>query len=263
MSDAVLTAFPRRPIALAGAAKDRRSRQLWLAGALLLLLVPIFVGYSAWQRMSLRADLDARGVGADVIDAEGSCSSRRGITLGCTYQVRYRLRPEDGGGERQGSVYVPGSGPRIFAPPARYDPQNPDRIMSEADLARGEPFMNVAAPIGAFALLSGLCLLVWYAIGKPTLTRAAAAPRPVLVPIIRTAQRPKTNILDVWFERPGGGEAMQGFANVAPFTVEAGDRRLALALLGPNDKPILLRHDLSELDLTEEERAAILAAARD
>ena len=189
-------------------------------------------------------------------------ASRRGITLGCTYQVRYRLRPEEGGGERQGTVYVPGSGPRIFAPPARYDPQHPDRIMSEADLARGEPFMNVAMPVGIFGLLSGLCLLVWFAIGKPTLRRAAAMPRPVLLPIIRTAQRPKTNIIDVTFERPGGGEAMQGFANSLPFIVEDADRRFALALLGPKDRPVLLRNDLGELQLTDEERAAIFAAAR-
>ncbi len=262
MSHAVLDAFPRRPIALAGVRKDRKSRLLWLLGALLLLLVPLYVGYEAWRRTSLRAELNARGLSADVIEADGSCTYRRGVTLGCTYQLRYRLRPEEGGGERQGTVYVPGSGPRVFAPPARYDPLNPDRIMSEADLARGEPVMNVAMPIGIFGLLSALCLLVWYAIGKPSLTRAAAAPRPALVPITRTVQRPKTTIVDIWYERPGGGEAMQGFANGMPFTVQSGDRQSALALLGPKDKPILLRQDLSELELTDEERAAILAAAR-
>ena len=151
MHAAVIDAFPRRPIALADTAKNAPSRWLWLIGAILLLLPVAYVAYTAWQRTSLRADLVARGVDANMLGAEGTCTSRRTISgpepRGCTYAITYQLREEEGGGTREGSIYVPGAGPRVFAPPARYDPQNPDRIMSVADIERGEPIMNVAVPI--------------------------------------------------------------------------------------------------------------------
>lgn len=263
MTDApVLDAFPRRSLALTESEKDRRRRALWLIGGLLALLVPLYVGVTAWQRVGLRADLNARGVSADMIDADGTCATRGGMALGCTYQVRYRLRPEEGGGEHQGSVYVPSDGPRVFAPPSRYDPQNPDRIMSEADLARGEPFMNVAVPVVVFGLLSVFCLLVWYALGKPALKRAAAAPRPALLPVTRTEPRPQNNGWNLRLERPAGGETVQDFADGGPFLMQMGDCVFALALLDPKDRPVVLRSDLNELALTEGERGAIFAAAR-
>lgn len=265
MHDAVIDAFPRRPITLADTAKNATSRRLWLIGAILLLLPVAYVGYSAWQRTSLRADLVARGVDADVMRAEGSCLSRRSVSgsepRGCTYSITYQLREEEGGGTREGSIYVPGAGPRVFAPPARYDPQNPDRIMSVADIERGEPIMNVAVPIVLFGLFSGLCFLVWHAMGNKALTAAAATPQPVLVPIRRAAVRDKTNVLEVWFGRPDGSEGKQGFAGSRPLTVGSAPDH-ALALLGPGNRPILLRHDLAELRLTEAERAAILQAAQ-
>lgn len=266
----VLDAFPRRPIGLANAAKTARSRRLWLIGAILLLLPIIYVAYSAWQRTSLRADLVARGVDADVLRAEGSCLSRRspsGSTpRGCTYSITYQLRDEEGGGTREGSIFVPGAGPRVFAPPARYDPQDPSRIMSVADIERGEPFMNVAVPIGLFGGLAALALLVWYSMGRKSLAAAAAAPQPVLVPVRRAAVADKTNILQVWFERPDGSEGRQNFAGHGPLYVQppaqsAPDASLALSLAGPKG-PILLSQDLRELELTDAERAAVIAAAR-
>jgi hypothetical protein len=261
MSSAVLDSFPRRPIALAGAAKTARGRRLWLIGALLLLLVPLYAGYQAWQRVSLRADLNARGERAEVIDAEGSCTSRRGASLGCHYTIRYRLRGEESGEVREGNIYVPGEGPRIFAPPAVYDPADPARIMSLADLERGEPFMNVAVPVVLPAVLAMLCLLVWYAMGNKALARAAAAPQPALVPVQRFEPVPNTRIVRVHFERPDGSAASQNFNGFRPLLVTADGRDQALALLGPGDRPILLSEDLRELELSGDERARILGAA--
>ena len=271
MQAPVLDAFPRRPIALAVSDKDRASRRLWLIGALLLLLPLFYFGYTNWREASLRADLRARGVPAEVLNAEGSCLSRRTIggdePRGCDYEISYRLRAEEGGEVRQGSIYVPGSGPRVFAPSARYDPLDPGRIMADADIERDPPIMSLAVPLGLPLLLSGLAFLVWFAMGKRSLAKAASAPRPALVPVRRAAVREKTDVLEVWFERPDGSEGKQGFPGHGPLYVrlpagEADGRQFALALLGANGRAILLSEDLRELALEEGERAAIVAAAR-
>ena len=260
MQAPVLDAFPRRPIALAISDKDRSSRKLWLIGAILLLLPLFYFGWSNWQEAGLRADLRARGVPAEVLNAEGECLSRRTISgsepRGCNYEISYRLRAEEGGETREGNIYVPGSGPRVFAPSARYDPLDPGRIMADADIDRDPPFMNLAVPLGLPALLSGLAFLVWFAMGKKSLAKAASAPRPALVPVRRAEVREKTDVLEVWFERPDGSEGRQGFPGHGPLYVrlpagEAAHRQFALALLGANDRPILLSEDLRELALDE------------
>jgi len=263
MSDAVLDTFPRRPIALAAKHKDRKGQLLWLLGGLALMLAASYFSYDLWRDSRLRADLNARGVSAEVLDAEGTCTSRRGSSLGCNYTIRYRLRPGEDSDVREGDVYVPGDGPRVFAPPARYDPQNPDRIMSEADLERGKPFMSAAVPIAIPGVLGALSLLVWHAMANRSLVRAAASPRPLLVPVSRVEAVANTNINMVHFRRPDGSEGKQRFNLSGPLTIQSSDgRTMALALLGAKDRPVLLSHDLTELELTADERAAILAAAR-
>lgn len=268
----VLHAFPGRPLAVVRDAAHRRRRLLMLIGALLLFAPLIWFAATTLQTRALRADLGQRGVAAEVLSAEGSCLSRRNITgdtpSGCNLDVRYRVRPEHGGGEREASVYLPGAAPLVFAPPVLYDPQDPGRVMTEADVQRGDPFMNLAVPIFFFSVIPVIALLIWFATGDGALKAAAARPRPGIVPVERAVRDPKSNRLDIWFPRPGGGPpGKAAFRTGGPLLVTppAGapaGQQWALALLGTKDWPILLDQDLKALDLTDAERAAIQAAAR-
>jgi hypothetical protein len=265
----IVHAFPDRAIALAPDPAATKRRRLQLAGVLLLFVPLIWFGYSTLHTRALRADLRTRGVPAEVLSAEGSCLSRRGITgdspRGCNLDIRYRTR--DGGAERTASVYLPGAAPLVFAPPVLYDPEDPGRVMTKADVERGDPFMNLAVPLAAFTLIPLVALLVWFATGDGQLKRAAAAPRPTIVPVLR-ATRDKQGRLAIVFPRPGGGpDGRALFATGEPLLVTppagapAGSQ-WAAALLTAKDWPILLDQDLARLDLTPDERDAILRAAR-
>ena len=191
----VLHAFPRRPIALVRDPARARRRLVLLIGVLLLFVPLIWFAGSTIHTRALRADLRARGVPAEVIDAQGSCYSRRNISgdtpRGCNLDIRYRT--QEGGAERSAKVYLPGAAPLVFAPPVLYDPQDPARVMTKADVDRGDPFMNLAVPFVLFTLLPLVALLVWFATGDGKLRKAAAAPRPGIVPILRaTATRAPT-----------------------------------------------------------------------
>jgi len=266
----VLHAFPRRPIALVRDPARARRRLVLLIGALLLFVPLIWFAASTLHSRALRADLRARGVPAEVIDAQGNCYSRRSISgntpRGCNLDIRYRTRADDA--ERSAKVYLPGAAPLVFAPPVLYDPQDPARVMTKADVDRGDPFMNLAVPFVLFTLLPLVALLVWFATGDGKLRKAAAAPRPGIVPILRATRDPRTNRLQLFFPRPGGGpDGAATFASGGPLLVTppaggAEGRQWALALLAEKDWPLLLDEGLSRLDLTPEERESILRAAR-
>jgi len=271
MSDVpVVQAFPKRPIALKVVAGDARRRKLMLVGALLLFLPLVWYGYSTLQRWSLRDDLRERGVKAEVLNAEGSCLSRRGISgdtpRGCDYDIRYAVRPEHGGGEREASVYLPGAPPLVFAPSVLYDPQDPARVMTERAVQQDDRIVDIAIPTVLLTLLPLIALLVWFATGKGALRQAAAAPRPAIVAIERAVRR--QGRLDVWFRKPDGkGQGLRSFRRGGPLLVAppAGappDQQWALALLAANGHPLLLDETLAELELTEVEREAIYRAAR-
>lgn len=271
MSDVpVIQAFPRRAIAVNAVPGEARRRLLMLIGALLLFLPIAWFTYSTVERVSLRADLRARGVSAEVLNAQGNCLSQRTISgdspRGCNLDIRYAVRPEHGGGEREASVYLPGEAPLVFAPAVLYDPQDPGRVMTERDVQRDESIVNIAIPGVFLTLLPLLALLLWFATGKRAFRQAAAEPRPAVVPIERAVRRPDR--LDVWFRRPDGkGQGLRSFRKgepllVAPPAGSPPDQQWALALLTRSGHPILIERELAELALTEEERAAIYRAAR-
>ncbi|RJF88147.1 hypothetical protein D3874_14910 [Oleomonas cavernae] len=271
MSDVpVVQAFPKRPIAIKVVAADVRRRRLMLVGALLLFLPLVWYGNSTLQRWSLRADLRERGVTAEVLNAEGSCLSRRGVSgdtpRGCDYDIRYAVRPEHGGGEREASVYLPGAPPLVFAPSVLYDPQDPSRVMTERAVQQDDRIVDIAIPTALLTLMPLLALLVWFATGKGALVKAAAAPRPAIVAIERAVRR--QNRLEIWFRKPDGkGQGMRSFPKGGPLLVApppgaAPDKQWALALLNLSGYPILLDEELAELELTEAERGAIYRAAR-
>jgi hypothetical protein len=225
-----------------------------------------YLGWGAWREAGLRADLRARGEPAQVEHAEGSCTSRNSINgrnpVGCNFTVSYRIRSEEGGALREAQVYVPGEAPLVGTPPVRYDPLDPSRVMSEADVERDKPFMDWAVPVFLPAIFSVLGFFVWFALGDKTFARAAAAPRPALVPVTNLEPIQSTGGIRVHFQRPDGRAGKRDFNGFSPLLLTVNGREQAVALLDLKDRPILLSQDLRELVLEPEERAAILAAAR-
>lgn len=268
MAAAVLEAFPRRPLQLARDPARAQRRLLWLVVALLAFAPAVWWGLGLWRDNGLRHDLRERGVSASVIDSQGECFSRRTISgdepRGCNLTITYEVAKEHGGGVRTADVHLPGE-PTVLAPQALYDPADPDRVMLLREIERGTTGSDWIA-MTVLTLLPAIGLLTWFATGRGALAKAAAEPRPVVVAIDRVERGP--NRIDIWFHRPNGDgqPLLRSFRNGArPLLVAppggATDRNQALALLGPRDHPILLDADLGELELTDQERAAIVRAA--
>lgn len=269
----VLAAFPRRPIALATPRARRRGRILGLAVCLLLFGPSLYWGLLGWQESRLRDDLRARGVMAAATgDADGSCASRRDrlsgseSPQGCDFSVTYVLRPEEGGGERSAQVRLEGRAP-IFTPDAVYDPQDPSRVMLKPELDR-EPGWSQRWNWAILLLLPLAGLLWWWFAGRRGLARAAARPDPLIAPIERAIRSMPPNRLTIHF-RPEGdvrvsvttfGPGEEPLL-VRPPAGTPDDRQWVLALGSPKGRAYALDAGLNGLDLTEEERAAILNAA--
>lgn len=268
----VLDAFPRRPLRLATTPRRRKGRILGLVFSLLLALPAFYWGYRSWHSGQLRADLRERGVPtAEVLDSEGSCTSRRSRLSGtqtpvdCWFTLTYRLRPEEGGGTRTAQVHHMGRAP-IFTPPARYDPADPGRVMLQPEIDRDMTFWEKFAPV-FLLLLPAIALGIWFAAGRRGLAKAARDPKPLLVPIEKSVRQMPANRLFVHFRPPGAERpAVESFGpGEAPFLVRppAGappDQQWALALAGAK-RPYLLDEKLLYLDLGEAERAALRNAA--
>lgn len=269
----VLDAFPRRPIGLVTTPARRRNRIIGLIFCLLLFGPSLYWGYKAWTSQALRADLRAHGVmAAETMDAEGSCTSRRSRLSGnetpisCDYVVTYRLRPEEGGELRQAPVHLDGASP-IFTPTAYYDPADPSRVMLKPEIDREMTWSELLGPV--FLLLLPLfALLWWWATGRRGLAKAAANPNPVLAPIERAVRQLPVNRLNVHFRPPG--DARAGYKSfgpgeepllVRPPAGAAPDEQWLLALRSPKGRAYALDSNLKDLDLTDEERAAIRTAA--
>lgn len=265
----VLAAFPRRPLRPVRTRDHRRKRLLGLGFVILLAVPAVWFFYDVWREAGLRADLRERGVIADVLQSEGTCTSRRQISgdqpLGCNLTITYAVRKEDGGGSRTADVWLNGAAPRVFTPPALYDPQAPDRVMLRSEVDRGMSWGEVIGP-GILALFPLLALLWWLASGKRALARAARNPDPVIVPVERIARR--GTWLQVWFRAPSGGQPVvsefpegSGPLFVEPKGGASLDQPHVLALARPGRTPVPLDRDLALLDFTDEERLALRHAA--
>lgn len=264
---AVIDAFPRRPIGLVKSPRSGKASRNALIVILLLFLPGLYWGYSLWQDQRLRELLRAHGVEVQVLNSEGTCWSRRQITgdepRGCNLTIDYQLRPEHGGQVRQARVWLDGREP-IFTPPALYDPADPGRVMLKPEAERDLRWTEwIALPI--LLLIPFAALLIWFFGRKGGLEDALRDPRPVAVPVERMVRGSK--MLQLWFRKPEGGKELVQFfgQGKTPFLLhppagEPSDRPWALALLSPNGRPIILDSDLASLDLTDQERAAILAS---
>jgi len=269
----VLDAFPRRPIALVTTPARRRARIVGLILCLLLFGPALYWGYQAWSGQALRMALRDHGVmAAGTGDMDGSCTSRRSRLSGsetpisCDYTLTYWLRPEEGGGQRQAQVYLDG-GRLYLTPPAYYDPADPGRVMLKPEMDRAMTWSELLGP--PFLLLLPLsCLLWWWSTGRLGLAKAAASPDPVIAPIERAVRQLPANRLNVHFRPPG--DARTGFRSfgpgdepmlVRPPAGAADGEQWLLVLRSPGGQAYALDADLTDLDLTDAERAAIRNAA--
>ena len=264
----VLDVFPRRPIGLARDSRRTRNRLLLLAVTVLLALPSLYWARQSWQSASLRADLRARGVrAAETLDATGDCTSRRSRLSGterpidCWFDLTYRLRPEEGGGLRKAQVHHEGRAP-IFTPAAIYDPQDPGRVMLAPEMEREMNWSELFGPV-FLLIFPAATLLVFLMTSRRGLAKAARSPDPLIVPIEKVIRQP--NKLYLHTRAPGAARpAVSAFpAPAMPLQVPGpGDGQWVLALRSPDGRHYVLDADLAWLDLTDDERARLLAAAR-
>ena len=268
----VIDLFPRRPLQLR-TDPARRKRRILLFGLSLLLALPAFYwGYQAAQSAMLRADLKARGVrAAETMGSEGSCTSRRSRTggsaspIGCSLEVTYRLRPEEGGEVRTAPVHLEGSAP-IFTPTAIYDPKDPGRVMLEPEMERSMTWSELIGPI-FLLLLPAMALLVFFSTSRRGLAKAAQSPDPVAVPIEKVIRQPRKLIVHT--RLPGAPRprvdsftAPEGPLQVPPPPGAPAGQQWVLALKSPDGRHHVLDSRLAWLDLTDDERNRLLSAAQ-
>jgi hypothetical protein len=268
---AIVDAFPRRPLRLAKNPKRTRNRALLLVTALLLTLPSLYWGNIAWQSGQLRRDLRANGVQAvNVSDSRGDCASRRNRLSGtsnpisCEVTLSYELRPEEGGGTRTATLHLDGRMP-IFTPSVYYDPADPGRAMLKPEMERAMQWDELLGPI-LLLIIPGIVFLIWLFGGRRGLKQAAANPEPIIVPIEKVIRAPAKMYIH---SRPPG--APRAFVDTFPAPTQPllvrppegspGEQQWALALLHPKGRSYLLDSELAWLDLTDQERAAVLAAA--
>ena len=269
----VLGAFPRRPIALVTSPARRRGRIIGLLLCLLLFGPSLYWGLQTWNSATLRADLRDHGVmAARTGDMDGSCTSRRSRLSGtetpisCDYTLTYWLRPEEGGGERQAQVHLDGG--RVYlTPSAYYDPADPSRVMLQPEMEREMTWSELLGPF-FLLLLPAAGLAWWWGTARRGLAAAAARPNPLIAPIEKAIRQMPANRLILHF-RPEGdarswvtalGPGEEPLLVRAPLTAPQG-QQWVLALRSPKGKPYALDADLKDLDLTDEECAAIRNAA--
>lgn len=264
--------FPRRPLKLAPDPRRRNWRIVLLVVALLSALPASYWGLSAWRSAQLRADLRTRGVHADqTMDADGECTSSRNRLsnsarpVGCWFTVSYRLRPEEGGAIRKAQLHLDGGSP-IFTPPVVYDPQDPGRAMFQPEMERDMSWSELIGPI-ALLLIPGMILIAFFLTSRRGLAAAAARPEPIAVAIEKAVRSPGRLYLHT--RAPGAARpVVDAFSNptmpllVAPPPGAPGEQQWALALLSPRGRHYVLDSALALLDLSPEERSAVLSAAR-
>lgn len=270
----IVDIFPRRPLKLAADPGRRNRRILLLAITVLLALPALYWGSIAWRSAQLRSDLRARGVeAAETIGTEGDCYSRRNRLSGaerpidCWLTLTYRLRPEEGGAVRTAPVHLEGRAP-IFTPRAFYDPQNPDRVMLQPEMDREMTWSESIGPL-SLLLLPAATLLVFFFTSRRGLAKAAQNPDPLIVPVEKLHRQMPANKLYVHFQPPGAArplcDVFPGGASpllVPPPLGAHPDQQWVLALKARNGRPYLLDSALAYLDLTDDERARVLSAAR-
>lgn len=266
----IVDLFPRRPLTLARVPGRTARRAFLLLVAALLALPSLYWGNIAWQSQQLRQDLRERGVRADeALDLTGDCYSRRNRYSGaerpidCWLDLTYRA--EAGGAVRTAPVHLDGRMP-IFTPPAYYDPQDPSRVMLKPEMDRELGWDEAYGPL-FLLIMPAIVLAIFFFTGRRGLAAAARDPKPLIVPIEKVIRQPQKLYIH---SRPPGAPRpfVDAFAHpatpllVPPPPGSPPDQQWALALLSPKGRSYLLDSQLASLELSDEERATLLNAAR-
>lgn len=263
----LIDAFPRRPIGLSEKAKGAQTTKVLLVlAAIPLAITAVFVVLILGQ-FSLYRDLGERGVEATTLNLDGSCTTRRiSGNTSCYYAARYQLRPQEGGGEREGSVHFYQRPITVMGslPPTLYDPQDPSRILTRDDLEAGVGtgyYAGIAAPLAFALLFLGLAL----AQKRKERRMGSAQGTPVLVPVTDVVRRMPVNEVSVTYRDPGSGKTkvFRFDPKVQPFLVTSGSGSEAtemLALRAEDGGLYPIDSDLAFLDLSEDERRTVLSA---
>jgi hypothetical protein len=133
-----------------------------------------------------------------------------------------------------------------------------DRDMTWSELLG--PIFLLILPLGA--------LLWWWGAGRSGLAKAAASPNPVLAPIEKVVRQMPVNRLTLHFRPPGDprswvttlGPGEEPLLVRPPAGAAPGEQWL-LTLRSPKGRAYALDAGMKDLDLSEEERAAIRSAA--
>jgi hypothetical protein len=152
----------------------------------------------------------------------------------------------------------------IFTPPAFYDPRAPERVMLKPEMDRDLGWDETFGPY-VLLIIPAILLGLFFATSRRGLAAAARSPRPLAVAIEKVGRAP--NKYWVRFRAPGAAKSyVDTFKGTTPLLIRPPQgappgEEWALALVSPGGRPHLLDQQLAWLDLTDEERSAVLAAA--
>lgn len=269
-AEAIAT-FPRRPLRLA-ATPGRTINRILLFGLSVAAAIPAaYWSVTTFQEGQLYARLKSHGVAGQATAAEGQCRAVRlrltndKAQVGCDLDVTYRTAQEQGDRTFTSRVRYNGSD-RNFPVDILYDPEAPDRAMLAQEVANGQGWTGYGIA-GLLWLLALLPLILWRVVSQRGLAAAARSPRPVAVRVSHTVRVMPTNHLEVHFATASGKIVHDIFDRphepllLPPPSPEIEPGNWALGLEGKNGRAHLLDRELRFLDLDENERRAVLAAA--
>jgi hypothetical protein len=130
------------------------------------MVLPLYIGSKTAGVALLKSDLRERGVWASVLKADGDCRvvrnrlSGKRRQQGCDLEIAYEVQPQHGGGVRSARVWKEGQEP-VIAVSAKYDPQDPSRVMLASEVDRPVGTTNVLIPLSLLLLPLGIAL-AWF-----------------------------------------------------------------------------------------------------
>lgn len=264
MVDALLQAFPDRPLGLTRRVGGWRTPRVFAAIAL-VLLIPTLIGtwYLAGE-YALRQTLRDQGVVARTLSLDGECVTRqRSRGTRCTAVARYVVQPVHGGGEREATVTFHRRPMVILGnlPAMVYDPADSSRAMPREELGSAPSagyFIAVLSPGLLMLVFAGVAVSSW----RRSRRVADATGSPAFISV-RNILRSTANELTLVFEDPRTGKPVRAYydTGVMPLLVTGQDGGLqVLALVSSGGEAYPLDDRLAFLDLSDEERRAVLGS---
>jgi hypothetical protein len=263
----VLRAFPRRPLKLLRAPSGRVGIGQVLG---LLFFIGALVGDGFYYGSSIYDDvmLGQSGTPAqDVHLTKGKCSSKAFI-YSCDIDISYRTADRTA---RQASLHYLTAFQKVddhMPLAARYDPANPARVSASwgVQLLTNRIVSNLALVTLVLLLIGGFAVSYRESLRlRKSLVAMARDPRPVIARFVgvRTSKKFSTVRFD-WTD-PSSWHTRRDSSRLAgtaqPFWLDR-ERTAMLALAGPDGHAHLLDEDLSQVELTEDERTRIWNAVR-